>query len=107
MVHDVCVRADLYNSWLDVVAWSGKHVSTVEDTTTLSFDLLESLYVLIDTLLAVHWAHESVFVHRVSNDYIPVRLDHSGNESIINGLVQVDSPQSGAPLTACAHSCED
>ena len=104
MVHDICVRADLYNSWLDVVAWSGKRVSTVQDATALSLDLLESLYVFIDTLLAVHWAHESVLGHWVSNDHIPVRLDHSGDESIIDGLVQVDSPQGCAPLTACAHS---
>ena len=107
MVHDICVRADLNNSWLDVVAWSGKPVSTVEDSTTLSLNLLESLYVFIDTILAVHGAHESVRGHWVSNDHICVRLDHSGDESIIDGLVQVDSPQSSAPLTTCAHSCED
>ena len=72
VVHDISVWANLYNSWLDVVAWTGKPVSTVEDTTALSLDLLESLYEFIDTLLAVHWAHESVGCHWVSNDHIPV-----------------------------------
>ena len=72
VVHDIGVWADLYNSWLDVVTWSGKPVSTVEDATALSLDLLESLYEFIDTLLAVHWAHESVGCHWVSNDNISV-----------------------------------
>ena len=92
VVHNICVRADLNYCWLDVVAWSRKSVSAVQDATALSLDLLESLYVFIDTLLAVHWAHESVRGHWVSNDHIGVRLDHSCDESIINGLMQVDSP---------------
>ena len=107
MVHNICIRADFYNSWFDVVTWSRKPVSTVENSTTLGLDLLESLNVFIDTLLAVHWAHESVRCHRVSNDYVSVRLDHSCDESIVNGLVQIDSPQGGTPLTTCSHSCKD
>ena len=72
LIHDCGVGADLNDCWLDVVSWSRKLLATCQDAAALRLNLLEALQVVTDTVLAVHWAHESISSHRISDRHILV-----------------------------------
>ena len=105
-IHDLSIRANLNDCWLNVVSWSRNLLSTCQDAASLRFNLLKALQVVTNTVLAVHRAHESVSGHWVSNRDILVGLDHARHKSIINGLVEVDSAQGRAPLTTGTDRCK-
>ena len=83
LVHDLSVRADLNNRRHHIVAWTVDSLATVEDLSTLTLDLFNSLSVVTQAVGAMHGAHESLRVHGVANHNIGVRLYHALDESVI------------------------
>ena len=67
MFDDVCIMSNLDDGWLDIVSISSNLLAASEDLATLLLDLLETLQVFFHTLLRVHWAHQGIGIHWITD----------------------------------------
>ena len=107
LIDNLSVSADRNDRWLDVVSGACNLLASAKDTAALSHNLLETLSVLMNAVGGVHGAHQGASSHGVANGHSSVSLDHTGNEGVVDGLVEVDSSQRGASLAASANCGED
>jgi len=90
LLDDFCCRADFNDCRLDIIAWACYLFTSAKDATALSHDFLKAFFIFAKAVSVVHRAHQGTFSHRVSNFNCCVCFYHSGNESIINRLMEID-----------------
>ena len=110
LLDDRCIRRNSHNGGEHVVTFSGcNNFTSVKDLTSLLFNCFDAIDIVLNSLLVVERPKQSVLVKRVPHPcgHLRVSLDKSLYETIVDFLVEIESPQSCAPLASCAYRCEN
>jgi hypothetical protein len=110
MLDNLRIMVDLHDGWENVVSFHSFHsLASVKDFSTLSFDVLDTFLVVVDTHLVVKWAHKSIWIKWVSHSILEfwVSFHHSINEAVIDRFVNEKSSKRSASLSSSSHSSKD